>query len=385
MSERPKIGWDATIGGAALLLLVLLAFARAQHTSQPEFSTPSSYDRGRYGYAALYELLRREGVSVTRFERAHVLLSRAVGTLIVAQTPFDIIAGQNGFGRNDVIALKDWVSAGGRLIVLSPPYGDAGDTMLGIPGSRTARPAAARATPLSQLPVTANVRAVGGNFAVQFDDAAAPKALPLLVTTRGVAAMQYRFGRGSVVVLTDPSVFANERLSTADNARFALNLLGQGAAGRVAFDEAIHGYARGDSLWSVLPAGAHLAVYVIAAAILLALVGNLVRFAPPIPLEEPDERDSSAYITSMAHLLARGRASRKALRDGADFALRAVRRSLGLSDRTPIREVLMRVEQAEMRHQILELDRLRGLERPTDAELVRAGWLFVRLRKECKE
>ena len=383
MGQR-KVSWEAVIGSAALLALVLLAFAREQqHAAQPDLSTPSTFDYGLFGYTALYDLLRRENVSVSRFERAHALLSDATTTLVVAQTPSDILAGHSGFSRNDVVGLKDWVSGGGRLILLSPPYGDAGDTMLGIPASRERQRAVTNATPFANLAVTAAIRSVRGDFRTQFDDAATPKALPLLVTRDGIVALQYRLGRGKIVVLTDPSVFANERLDQADNARFALNLLGGSDA--VAFDESIHGYVRGDSLWNVLPAGAHLAVYVVGVAVLLALVGSLFRFAPPIPLEEADERDSSAYITSMAQLLARGRAARKALRDGADFALRAVRHSLGVSERTPIGRVATRVERPELRMQILELDRLRDLESPTDAELMRAGWLCVRLRKEFNE
>lgn len=377
MHERYRLGWDTATGVVALLVLALIAVMRAQHAPQPEVSTPSSYDYGRSGYAAVYELLRREGVTVSRFERAHALLSRSTTTLVIAQTSLDLLAGQSGLEKNDVVAVKEWVAAGGRLIVLSPPYGDAGDTLLGIPASRTVDPASPVAAPFARLPLAAGVRAVAGNFSAQFDDAAAPKAIPLLATGRGLVAIEYRLGKGTVVVFTDASVFSNARLPQADNARLALNLLGSGG---VAFDETAHGYIRSASLWSALPRSAHVAVYIAGAAILLALIGNLVRFAPPIPLTQADERDSSAYITSMAHLLARARASRTALRDAADGALRSVRRSLGISDRATIRPSLARVEQPELRKQILELDRLRDLENPTEADLIRAGSLCVQLR-----
>jgi len=378
--QRRKLRWETIAGSAALVALALLAILRANQGEQPQLSAPSTFEYGPGGYAALYDLLQREGVNVGRFERPHALLSHVRGTLVLAQTPTELIVGHGGLGRNDLTALRDWVRAGGRLIALSPPYGDAGDTLLGIPASRKSEVPASHAVPFARLPANARVHRVSGDFSVEFDDRAAPKALPLLVSGSGIVALEYRFGAGTVIAFTDPSIFSNARLIQDDNARFAYNLLAPGE--KIVFDEAVHGYTTGNSLWSALPIPVHYALYLAVAALLFAVIGNLVRFEPPLQLPAADEPDSSAYLTAMASLLERAGASRRVLGDRVDFTLRALRRTLGVSDRAPLRALVARITRPETRAQVAELERLLRLERPTDAELMRAGTLCVRLQKE---
>ena len=371
--------WDIGAGVAALLVLVGLTLLRASQTAPSQISMPSTFDFGRSGYSALYDLLQKEGVRVGRFERSHVRLSGVSSALLIAQVPYEGLGGGTGLTHNGVIAIKDWVLHGGRLIVLSPPYGDAGDTLLGIPATRSATPATTRAVPFAELAETTAIHAVDGNFAAEFRLDAAPKALPTLTSPRGIVALQYRFGRGTVVAITDPSIFSNQRLADGDNARFAYNLFSPTG---VEFDESIHGYSSERSLWSALPLPAHLAVYLVLAALLLALIGNMVRFAPPVELRQADDRYSSAYLTAMAGLLEHAGAARRVLHDRADFTLRAVRRALGLSEHTDLSVLLSRVDRAPIRSEITELNQLGEIERPTAAQLVRAGVLCAKLDQE---
>lgn len=370
---------ETFLGVAALVLVLLLALARSsqEHRAQP--STPTSYDTGRYGYRALYDLLEREGIRIARFTRNHHFLDRHVGTLIVARSAYG--AASDEVSRNDVLNLKDWVHRGGVLVVLAPPYGDAYDTLLGIPSSRAARVRSQAAVPFDPSPTAQGVSSIAGDFADEFALGASLKALPMLVTKSGIVAMHYRLGSGAVVAFTDYSIFSNANLDRADNARFAVQLFA-GLPAPVAFDETIHGYGTQQSLWGALPGPVHVSLYLIVFALLVSIAGNLWRFAPPLAGPREIERDSSAYITSMANLLARAHASGKALRDDADSALRAVRRALGLSERTTIATVLARLHDPRQRQAVLELDRLRDLERPSDAELLRAGALSFQLRKD---
>lgn len=78
--------------------------------------------------------------------------------------------------------------------------------------------------------------------------------------------------------------------------------------GPVVFDERVHGYDVERSMWSVFPTPVRVACAIAVAALLLALVGTNVRFAPAVPVEPPGDRDSSDYIASMAQLLRRARA-----------------------------------------------------------------------------
>lgn len=379
---RRKLRADTVLGILALLLFIVLVVARTANEHAQPPSTTSSYDTGRYGYRAFYDLLRESGVSVTRFERNHHFLDAKIATLVLTQTPSDAAGGQYpAISRNEFVAIKDWISRGGRLIELAPPYGSDFDTLLGIPSSRTMKNASREASPFAAFPVLHGVRAVRATFDEQFPWSGSVKALPLLVTGQGVVALQYQLGKGTVIALTDPGIFTNERLTSAENARFGVQLI-RAHPGVVAFDETSHGYIQNQSLWDALPAPVHTGVWVLAALFLLAIIGSLIRFAPPVAPDRPDERDSSAYITSMANLLARARASRTVLRDGADASLRAVRRSLGLSERTPIKTVLARLQNVQQRNAVLELDRLRDVESPSDGELVRAGAIAAQLRKD---
>ncbi len=375
--KRLRLRWDVVAGAGALLLFLALALMRAQEGGSARTSTPSTFDYGPSGYSALYQMLRAEGVAVARFERSHLQLQGVSSALLIAQVPYGSLAG-GGLARNDVIALKDWVLRGGRLIVLSPPYGDEGDTLLGIPASRSVA-ALQRAVPFARLPVSAGVHAVKGSFAADFRLDAAPKALPLLVTGQGMVAIEYRFGRGSVVAITDPSIFGNQRLSEDDNARFAFNLL---APSGVEFDEAIHGYTSGNSLWAALPAPARDAVYIAALILLLSLIGNIVRFAPPLQAPQADAPDSSAYLTAMARLLEHAGAAQRVLHDRAQFTLRAIRRAVGLSERTEMSALLEQIERAPIRSQLIELDHLQRVDNPSRAQLLRAGVLCAKLDKE---
>ena len=83
--------------------------------------------------------------------------------------------------------------------------------------------------------------------------------------------------------------------------------------GPVAFDEHLHGYDTDASMWSVLPQNVRVAFFMVIAALVLALIGLNIRHRPAIVREPPQERDSSAYIASMARLLQRAGAPHVAL------------------------------------------------------------------------
>jgi len=379
MLRRPS--GDVLLGIGALVLVIFLTLAHASQQPKATVSTPASFDTGRYGYRALYELLRREHVPVTRFTKNHHFLGRQAGTLVLAQSAFDALAGGAGVSRNDVLFIKDWIRGGGTAVVLAAPYGSPEDTLLGIPASKRARIVHHAAVPFVSFPVMRGVSRVAGNFANVFALNVSQKAVPLLQTSGELAALTYHLGAGKVLVFSDPGVFSNALLTHENNARFAVQLFSALPA-PVAFDETIHGYGQGQSLWEALPWPVHVAVLLAIFALLLGVVGNFWRFAPPLASERPSERDSSAYITSMANLLARAHASGKGLRDDADSALRVVRRACGVSDRTKVVAFLGRLQDPKQREAVLELDRLRDLEKPSDAELLRAGVLSSHLRKD---
>ena len=374
---------DVALALLGIILLVAIAVARYEVTATaPPPSTYSSNDTGPNGYEALYNVLRAHGVAVSRAERQLDLLPTSVNTLVISSVvpelnSINALAVQP-VTKRDLPLLKAFMRRGGRLVVLATDIGDPGDAELGLPAVRQV-PHAAYASAITRGPLTAGVTRVRAHVTAAFSFST-HKAVPLLATPHGIVAMTYPYGKGEMIAISAPGVFSNVNLAHDDNARFAVNVLGM--HGPVAFDERVHGYAIDKSFWTALPATVHAAVWAVLALLILAAIGANVRFAPPLSLERPDERDSSHYLEAVASLLARARAARSAVADFTDDAMRRARRRYGLSPQADVAAISQRADRADVREGIAALDRLRSLSNPDDAALIRAAAINARLRKE---
>jgi hypothetical protein len=373
---------EIAVVGLGLATLVTLAVARNAAMTQQKPSIYSSYDSGRNGYRALYDILDRGGVPVRRFERDLGLLDRDVGTLVISTTtpdysygnPFDV----HPLGSDDVVVLRAFVNRGGRLVVLDTDFGGSEDAKLGLPGSHGVKGSSV-ADSVADVALTAGVTRVRATVESAFP-LETRKATPLLANASGLIAIAYPLGKGEVVAISAPQIFSNWFLAGDDNARFAFNVLaGHGA---VAFDERVHGYVEDKSFWSALPPPVHVAVWLVVATVCLGLIGANVRFAPAIPLEPPDERDSSAYLGAMASLLGRARAARSAVAVFTDDALRRARLRYGLPASADAVAIGLRADRDDVRRAVIDLEHLRSIDRPGEAQLVRAALLNARLRKD---
>ena len=255
---------------ALAVLLGVLVLLASSSVSAPA-STHSTYDTGPRGYRALYDVLAREGVPVTRLELP--LGERSPNIRVLALTA-------SGYDAADVRRLQLFMQHGGTVLAFVK---------------------------------------IGG-----------------LRPTRSFLGKNYT------------------NLALQNHPKSARDVY-DAVAGRglVAFDERPYGYDRTRSLWSVLPAPVHAAVWLALVAVVLALIESNVRFAPPILREPPADRDSSYYVRSMAAMLRRGRAGRPTIERFA----RAYPKSR-------------------------ELIELAAITRPNDAQVLRAATLFAVLRKE---
>jgi len=359
-----RLSREAVLLAVALLVVAAIAIAKGT-ASGGAVSTFSTYDTGRNGYRALYETLLRERIPVRRFEAPVGLLDRDVRTLVISSWYRPDRITISPLDPSDRKRLEQFVRSGGTLIVAD----DIATSLLvgfGLDSGRIYAQAPDLRPVIPSLGVVRGVTRINGTVRVLYRFNAHRTAVPLLGSDRGVAALERRFGRGRVVVITAPDIFSNARLAQADNARFAFQLLA--GKGPVAFDERVHGYAQDKSFWAALPQPVRIAVWLAIAMVLLALVDANVRFAPAIPLEPPDERDSSAYITSMASLLARARAGKSVITRLADDAAQRVRRRF--------------VHRDDIERSVAELESLRALERPSDADVLRAAQIYTTLRKD---
>jgi hypothetical protein len=360
-----RLRWEPIALAAGLFVLVALAVANYEST-RGAGSTYSTYDTGPNGYRALYEVLLRERVPVRRFEREIGLMDHDVRTLVISswQLQPEFALG-SPIDRNDRTRLQRFVRNGGRLIVLD----DVATSMLtefGLERGRIYAQAPDLRPVIPSLAVLDHVSRVEGTVRVLYRFSAQPAAIPLLGAQRGIGALDRPYGKGRVVVITAPDMFSNAHIAQADNARFAYQLLA--GHGPVAFDERVHGYAEDKSFWAALPMPVKVAVWVVVAILILALIEGNVRFAPAVAAEPPDERNSSAYIDSMASLLARAHAGKAVIARLADDAVQRARRRA--SRRDGVTDALN------------ELESLRELERPASGDLLRAAQLNIKLRKD---
>ena len=356
MTRTRRIG-DFIVIGVALVFLAVLTTLRASLTAS--FSTPSTYDTGVSGYAALYSLLTREGVAVDRFEQPLSGLFARHGALIVAgDDAIDMLAPQS----SDLRALDTWVRAGGTLVLL----GSTRPKTLDLP--RLADLHASLARGGCALAGFSQGSLVAGDFTEGMARRCDRSAKTVLqVAGRAVAVVLAR-GRGSVTFVTTPSIFDNSHLALRGNAAFAYALLS--GIGTIAFEERIYGHATGNSFWQVLPVPMRAAIILACAAVLLAILGANLPFAPPHESHATGERDSSEYIASLSRMLERGGAAREVVK-------RLCAQVLGVA-------APLAAGDQDAQTLVDEARRLQALLHPRVEDVIAAGRLFARVHKEYR-
>jgi hypothetical protein len=159
----------------------------------------------------------------------------------------------------------------------------------------------------------------------------------------GALLVDYEYGRGRVVVLSDPYVVANAGLNRADNLLLAANVVA-GAGGLIAFDEYHQGYgATRHELFTYFAGTPILWMFAQGAVVVLALVWTRGRrFARPLPAPHVDRRSKLEFVASMAELQHRARAYDLAVENIYARTRRALARYAGLPVGAPTPEVAAR-------------------------------------------
>ena len=358
MRKWPADALAAAIGFAVLIALVLVR-ASGPGTA---VSVPSTYDTGPNGYAALYDLLARERITVSRFELPVAQIPARDGVLLVAgDGALDAIAPSS----TALEALAAWVR-GGKTILIAGAMSEAARDAFGVPAPSSMKADLGQARTACAFAGAMRGLRVSGSFESGFAPGCRPGRAALLRAGALAPAIALAIGRGTLVAVTTASALDNRHLWQQRNAAFAYAMFAQ--RGSVAFDERPYGYAAGRSFLSVLawPVRAALALTVL--ALLLALAGANVPFAPPYAPAAAGERDSGAYIVSVAQLLQRAGASREIVERIAAESERLLEKRRNADERA-----------------IRLLDRarsLRALSNPTPNDVLAAGELFAAVRKE---
>jgi hypothetical protein len=389
---------------AVLAALNAASYVRVERERETELLPDrSTMNSGGTGTRALFEYLREGGADAVRWHRPMAALSgpdRPETFVIVGATRHPV-------EKNDADAIINWVSSGGRLVIIdrepgalllpsagrwrvssqmvefpdldSDPH-DAENMTRGVPLVSPAQPTAltrnvfevTRSRFASRLHISYSEdppprRAVGfgppraaatptpedndfGNAerVAPLPPPPAPKAkakpekgpdthapvvhVPDGREGEGALVVDYAYGRGRIVVLSDPYVVSNAGLNRADNLFLAAGVVTGGLKGRVAFDEFHQGYGeRQNQLFAYLRGTPILWMFGQGALVALALVWTRGRrFARAVPEPRPDRRSKLEFVSSMAELQQRARAYDLAVENVYQRTRRALARYAGL-------------------------------------------------------
>ncbi|HYN85520.1 MAG TPA: DUF4350 domain-containing protein [Pyrinomonadaceae bacterium] len=272
----------------------------------------------------------------------------------------------------------------GRLFVQAPTAGPVAVAQTGIGPGTAAPPPRPQTTPTpyaggddeawwedeeygEEPPPAATPGLSGPAFIPQDDGADAPPDVesPAPVVHfadgregRGALVVDYVYGLGRVVVLSDPYIVSNAGIARADNLQLARNVVGP--HGRIAFDEYHQGLASARNLTLAYFAGTPvLWMFAQGLVVLLAVVWSASRrFARPLPAPRVDRRSSLEFVSSMAELQQRARAYDLAMENVYSRTRRALARYAGLPAAAPANEIAARVASRSGAIEAGEVERL---------------------------
>lgn len=383
-----------------LIALNAASYVRVEHVADTEDSPDrSTFNSGATGTQALYDFLHESGQQVVRWRES----SSSLLTLSGPKPDTFVIIGpvQVGYSKRETQELLRWVETGGRLVIIDrhpdPRLLKAKDwtitsQVVSYPWNEldpnNFEQMTTGITPVKPAQPTAMARNVGSVMPSRFmgamtispaaqhptatptpdyeDDDSEDYESPTTIETgstadrnkdnashapvvhlrheRGALLVDYPYGDGRVVVLSDPYIVANNGIGRADNLLLALNVVAAGR-GLIAFDEFHQGRAATHNALFQYFSGTP----VMAICAQLALIGVAIvwsqgrRFGRPLPLPFVDRRSKLEFVASMAELQQRAKAHDLALENIYARVRRVLVRHAGLSNSSPRAEIARRV------------------------------------------
>ena len=380
------------------LLVILNSIAHLKQEKVQDFEiTPnrSTYHSGPTGLRALHDFLNESGYKIIRWREAPKKLMSDSGKLVATF----VIVGQTQIplSDDDGNSLRDWVAAGGRLVLIDRKLHDLppesmgwaiSATTLEMPNLDVDPASSSQMTdgvtafqPVQPTVLTSSIKSVmPSRFAARLrvdppaeeassGDHAPPARIqssnsghdadqpPLASPTTlspspvvhigdksGALLVDYLYGSGRVVILSDPYIVTNSGIKLNDNLQLAINTIA-GRDGVIAFDEYHQGRGVTENAFAAYFAGTP--VLALAAQIgflaLLMLWTNGRRFARPLPLAQVDRRSSLEFVASMAELQERSRAFDLAIENIYMRTRRVLARYAGIDYNSSRSEIATRI------------------------------------------
>jgi hypothetical protein len=346
----------------ALVILNTITYVKEEKLQDSEIlPNRSTYHSGPTGTRALHDFLSESGYKVMRWRDAPEKLLGETGENVAT---FVVVGSTRlPFSEEQIQALGQWIARGGCFVLIDREPMHAGMSDWSITAVSTDFPAfetdpsdaskmtenVTPAAPVQPTRLTHNVSTIlPSRFASRiminpaikkegakkeeatedydledFEDEQPPPAIvepgedetisyaPVvhIADKSGALLVDYMYGRGRVILLSDPYIVTNTGIRANDNLQLAINVLTT-YDGLIAFDEYHQG--RGitrnafASYFSGTPVLAIAAQVVL--LVLLVLWTNARRFGRPLPLPYVDRRSSLEFVASMAELQERSRA-----------------------------------------------------------------------------
>jgi hypothetical protein len=218
-------------------------------------------------------------------------------------------------------------------------------------------------TPEPKSPLAANVK-----------PGTSPAPVVHLVSTDAPLLVDYQYGNGRVVLLSDPFMVANNGLAEKDNLRLAINLMAP-SQGLIAFDEFHQGHGATHNAFVSYFEGTPVLAFCgqILFLVLLILWSRGRRFARPLPLPQVDRRSTLEFVASMAELQQRARAYDLALENIYSRTRRVLARYAGVDYNSSRKEIAERIASRST----LEPHKIEALMRQTE-EAINGGVITER-------
>ena len=345
----------------------------------------STYHSGPTGMRALHDLLKESGYRVIRWRETPAKLLSDSG----AQVATFVVIGdtQLPFTDEDAEAVQQWVINGGRFVLIDRQINrELVETYDGwtITAGKSSIPNL-NTDPADVSQMTENVAAVKpqqptvltrsiesvmpSRFAARFSIARAstehtgeeedddslkfdremldwPSPAPVvhIADKDGALLVDYAFGEGRIVLLSDPYIVSNGGIRLNDNLQLAINTVA-GREGLTAFDEYHQGKGITQNAFASYFAGTP--ALAIAAQVLLVVLlilwTNARRFGRPLPLPHVDRRSSLEFVASMAELQERSRAFDLAIENIYTRTRRVLARHAGVDYNSSRSEIAARI------------------------------------------
>lgn len=330
-----------------LALVSSIRYVKTEKQQDFEFApNRSTYHSGPTGVRAFFDFLHESGYKVIRWrDQPQKLLTdsgKSIKTfVVVGQTPVR-------FSDAESEALTKWIAAGGCYVVIDrhPLTEEKAKTrtnwdiisrQLEFP-ALDVNPANVKQMtgevvalqPVQPTVFTHNIQSVlPSRFASrmtvvppeevepQDDDAplfsettgTSPAPVVHIADDKGALLIDYAYGSGSVVLLSDPYIVSNSGIKLNDNLQLALNII-TAREGLIAFDEYHQGKGPIQNSFAGYFAGTPVLLIAgqLSLIVLLVLWTKGKRFGRPLPLRQVDRRSSLEFVASMAELQQRARA-----------------------------------------------------------------------------